>query len=96
MATSFPAVKDATLAKFLDALVACVRSPTGTAPDAAPNAFKDRVQKTVGTEDTSEVKVTFRVNPGGQSAFAVIVPIGSKAQAILGNVDIPTLAAKLA
>jgi hypothetical protein len=96
MATSFPSVKDATLAKFLDALVACVRSPTGTAPDAAPNAFKDRLMKQVDTAETGEVKVTFQVNPGGQSAFAVIVPIGSKAPAILGSVDIATLAAKLA
>lgn len=97
MPTNFPAVPDATLQKFLDILVSCVRFPNGSAPSAAPNTFRDSNQAVVPLTHVSEVRVTFRVTANGQSAYAVIVPLGGSAGAypVEGVVDTTTLASKL-
>lgn len=101
MPTNFPAVPDTTLQKFLDALVSCVRFPDGSAPSAAPNAFRDANQTVVPLTYISEVQVTFRVTANGQSARVVIEPLGGitgasrGAYPIEGVVDIATLASKL-
>lgn len=102
MPTNFPAVHDATLQKFLDALVDCVRFPDGSAPDAAPNAFKDGDQNTIPLTNITEVDVRFRVTASGLAATLSILPRGSAggpvrgAYAIEGVVDITTLSSKLA
>jgi len=102
MPTNFPAVQDATLQKFLDALVECVRLPDGSAPAVAPNAFKDSLQEVVPLTYISEVAVNFRVTADGLSALVSIEPLGGLrgasrgAYPVAGVVDITTLASKLA
>jgi hypothetical protein len=102
MPTNFPAVQDATLQKFLDALVACVRFPDGSAPSAAPNAFRDGDQNPVPLTNITEVDVKFRVTATGLAAVVSVQPLGSAGGPVLGAypiagvVDITTLASKLA
>ena len=96
MATSVPGVLDTTLQKFIDGVISTVRSQAGIAPDAAPDAFKTRLQQTV-SPNGGEVQITFRTNPNGTAARVRIDPLGCTegAQAIEGDVDIATLAALL-
>jgi hypothetical protein len=95
MATNAPSVADLTFQKFIDACIASVRLPSGSAPDAAPSAFKDKLGTTLTVSETSEFKITFRTNPGGMSATMKIEPVGSRAYSISGPVDTTLLASKL-
>jgi len=96
MATSVPGVLDLTLQKFVDAMIASTVRRDGTAPAAAPNAFKDRVGKTI-LPSGSEVTVTFKINPDGLSAHVTVQVMGDPngSQAILGDVSLAVLATKL-
>lgn len=96
MATSVPAVTNTTLQKFVDAMIACVKFQGGSAPAAAPNAFKDRLQNTILPSESGEVIVNLRTNKDGSSASLIVEVVGSKAPAIIGSVDLAVLATKLA
>lgn len=94
--SNFPGLTNATLQKVADKLLTCVRSNTGTAPAAAPNAFKDRLGKVL-TCSSGEVTITLRIENQGQAAWLKIVPNDyNAAPAFEGSVDIPTLAGILA
>lgn len=95
MATNAPAVASVTLQKFIDACVASVKRRDGTNPAAAPNAFKDAAGDVITLSETSDFEVVLRTNPGGQSAWIKIIPNGSRALSIQGEVDLTVLATKL-
>lgn len=96
MSTNAPGVSDLTLRKLIDGLIASIVRRDGTAPDAAPDAFKDRVGGDI-TATTAEFAIEFRTNPDGLSAWCKVSPLGDPAgaQAISGNVDLAVLATKL-
>lgn len=94
MSTNFAGVTDLTLQKLCDKLLTCVRTNSGSAPAAAPNAFKDR-NGDVLTTRTGEVEIVFRTNPDGTSATLKVIPIGDVASSFEGTVDVTTLAAIL-
>jgi hypothetical protein len=96
MSTNAPSVANTAFQKFIDACIASVIYNGGGAPDAAPSAFKDRLQKTITADETSEFQVVFRTAPGGNGASLKIEAIGSRAMSIEGAVDPVVLAAKLA
>lgn len=95
MSTNVAGVKDATLQKLCDAVIACIRSNSGTLPAAAPNAFKDKRGNVLTVSDTAEVEIRIRISPCGMCASASVAPIGSKASAIVGSLDLGVLATKL-
>jgi hypothetical protein len=96
MATSAPSVQNLTLQKLIDALISSTRRPDGTVPDAAPNAFKDSLQVTVSSADTSDFELIVRTDPsGGNTASVQVRAIGSKALSIMGKLDTTILATKL-
>jgi hypothetical protein len=95
MATNAPSVESVTLQKLIDGIIASIRFNSGSAPSAAPNAFKNRNQETITVTDASEFVVTVKVNGGGTSAWAKVEPLGSIASSIEGAVDLTTLATKL-
>jgi hypothetical protein len=96
MATNVPAVASVTLQKLVDACIASTKYHSGSAPDAAPSAFKDRAGKTITVTESSEIDITIKVNPGGNSAWVKVVPNSSRAQSIQGEIDLIVLATKLA
>lgn len=96
MPTNAPKVQDATLRKFIDAMIECVVFKDGGAPAAAPNAFKDRLGVDTPPVDTGEFTVTIRTSVDGTAASIVVQPMGSIASALVGEVDLTVLAGKLA
>lgn len=94
MATNVSGITNTTLQKLVDALIASTKFKDGTAPAAAPNAFKDRLGNQINANDAAEVTCTVRVFP--THAQIEVLPVGSKANAILGECDLAVLATKLA
>lgn len=103
--TNFPDIPDPTLRKFADSLIYCLRRRDGSLPNAAPNAFTDRLQTPVPTwvpegsqvPKGREVAIEFRINPDGISAWGKVqakTPRG--VETIEGEVDIYELSTKLA
>lgn len=95
MATNAPGVTDPTLQKLVDLLIDSTRFQDGSAPDPAPDAFKDRLGTVVTPIDTNTFDLLIKVNPDGKSAACTVLPVGSRASAITGVIDLATLATKL-
>lgn len=91
MSTNAPSVIDPNLQLLIDTMLTAIKLPDGSAPAAAPNAFKDRTGEVVSTADTSEFEIVIRTNPGGQTATAKVVPVGSVAASIEGVFDAAVL-----
>ena len=105
MTTNFTDTKDPTLQKLGDAIVNSIKLGNGSFPSAGPNAFFDRLGNAVPLaipsgslgDDDGGYTITIRVAPGGQSASAKVVPHTPRpVQALIGQIDIPTLATTLA
>jgi outer membrane biosynthesis protein TonB len=101
MTIAFADIPDLTLAKFANAIVASIKTPTGT----VPAAFKDRLGATINTDVSStstagrggELTVEFKINPDGASAWAKVVSKSPKGSySIQGMIDVAVLATKLA
>lgn len=94
MSTNASQVASVTLQKLIDGIIASIKFNSGASPAAAPNAFKNHNQEVI-TVESSEFKIEVTVNPGGNSAYAKVMPIGSMASCIEGQIDLTTLATKL-
>ena len=90
MATTISGITDATLQKLVDAIAASTVQPNGT----ILTSFKDRNETDIAPT-VSEVIINVRINPDGKSAVAMVQPVGSKAEAIIGKIDNAVLATKL-
>lgn len=95
MPTNAGGIKNATLQKLIDGIISSVKLPDGSFPDPPPNAWKSRTGQQIDADDTNQFVLHLRTNPDGETATAYILPVGSKAQVIVGIVDTNILATKL-
>lgn len=87
MATSVAGIADLNLQKFTDALIASIRRAGGSAPAAAPDAFITPCGRTI-TCSASEFRIEIRIDPGGLTGSARVIPIPTNGEnAIIGTID---------
>ena len=84
---------NSTAAKFIDAVIQSIVLGDGSSPPAPDASFKDRLGNAIDlTSVTDGCKVEFRVNPGGATAYAKVIPEASRGEySIEGNLNLATL-----
>jgi hypothetical protein len=88
-----PSVKDPTLQKLLDAMVACVKRPDYSHPPTE-GAFVDKDRNPVNMTGVEEFKIEVRLYPGGQ-AYVHVAPLTGAGHSVSGPLDIGVLSTKL-